>query len=130
MLLAAVLYKKITNFDEISGIFSTDDELSELYRFLRQKVEEKTDFNISTLFDNFEINDKSMIDRVINYNFPDDAVFETMIADTIKRVKLYVLQEEKEKYRDLLINSKTDDERLNYLVKIKELTDKINKEKQ
>lgn len=130
MLLAAVLYKKITNFDEISGIFSTDDELSELYRFLRQKVEEKTDFNISTLFDNFEINDKSMIDRVINYNFPDDAVFETMIADTIKRVKVYVLQEEKEKYRDLLINSKTDDERLNYLVKIKELTDKINKEKQ
>ena len=33
MLLAAILYKKITNFDEISGIFSSDDELSDLYRF-------------------------------------------------------------------------------------------------
>ena len=50
-----------------SGLFTSNDELSDLYRFLVSKIENNKDYNVSTLFDNFEIDSKSLIDKVINY---------------------------------------------------------------
>lgn len=129
MLLAGILYKKINNFSEIAGLFNSNDELSELYRFLTQKIAENEHFNASTLFDNFEIDNKSLIDKVINFNFPADEVFSVMIRDTIKRVKLYELQQEKDRLTRQIMDAKTDEERYNYLNQIKTLTEQINKEK-
>ncbi len=128
MLLASMLYKKVDNFENFSGLFTTDDELSELYKFILQKKQENKDFNVSTLFDNFDIVDKSLIDRVINYVFPSEDVFTSFLQDTIKRVKLYELKQEKQRYTTLLSNAKTDSEKVEYLTKIQELTEKINKE--
>lgn len=129
MLLASLLYKKFNDFDKVSSLFNSDDELTDLYKFLKEKCDSNKDFNVSTLFDNFEIKDKSLIDRVINYVFPDDSVYNSFLMDTIKRVNLYNLQQQKQYYTELMQHSATDAERYDYLTKIKQITDKIKKER-
>ena len=129
MLLSSLLYKKINNLDEISGLFVSNDELSKLYRFLVQKIESNADYNVSTLFDNFEITNNSLIDQVINYVFPSDDVYEQYLKETIKRVKLYELKLEKERLTKLMNESNTIEGRFAYLAKIQEIDEKIRKEK-
>lgn len=129
MLLASILYKKIENFNEISGLFTSNDELSELYKFLCEKIKQNKDYTVSTLFDNFDINANSLIDRVINYSFPSDEVFENYLVDTIKRVKIYELEKQRDDYKQKMLNSQTDEEKYQYLNKMQELTKIIAKEK-
>ncbi len=129
IILAAMLYKKIKNVDEISGVFNSNDELSELYKFLMEKITNNKDYNVSTLFDNFKIEPNSPIDRVINYNFPADEMLNSIIKDAIKRLKIYELENEKTIVTNQMLSASTDEERYNCLNKIKELTDKIIKEK-
>ncbi len=81
------------------------------------------------MFDSFEIKANSLIDKVINYIFPQDDVFETYLKDTIKRVKIYELENERDLIKNKMMNASTDAERYEYLNKLKEITDKINKEK-
>ncbi len=129
MLLASILYKKIENFDEISGLFDSNDELSELYRFLVQKIKDNVDYNVSTLFDNFDITKDSLIDKVINYNFPPDEVYKQFLSDTIKRVKLLELTNELTKLKSNLNNLKTEEELHSALKRIQELDALISKAK-
>ena len=129
MVLAAILHGKWQNFDEISGFFDGDDELSDLYANLVEKVKANKMLSISALFDEFDIASNSPIDKVINYNFPDDAVFAKMLADTIKRIKIYILQQEKDRLIKLTSATFSEAERYNYLLKIKEIDEKIRKEK-
>lgn len=128
-ILAAILYGKIKNYEDFVGIFNGDDELSELYKFFVSKIKENKTISVSTLFDNFEIKPNSYADKVINYVFPEDKVFETIIKDTTKRVKLYSLREEKDKLIQQMNSSLTDVDRYNYLSKIKKIDEIINKEK-
>lgn len=129
MLLSSILYKKIKNIDDLSGLFDSDDELSSLYAFLKEKIDNNSEYNVSMLFDNFEINDKSLIDQVINYEFPPDEVYKQYLDDTIRRVKIYELTKSLDELKSKMKNSSTVDEQISYLPKIKELQDKINKEK-
>jgi len=129
MLLASMLYKKLKNFDEIATLFVVNDELKHLYEFLKQKIEDNKDYNVSTLFDNFEIKANSLIDKVINYTFPAEGVFETYLMDTIKRIKVYELEKERDIVKNKLLNSATDEEKYENLKKMQDLTEKINKEK-
>lgn len=130
MILASMLYKKITNFEEISGLFETKDELSDLYEFLLSKIKDNANYNVSTLFDNFDINQKSLIDRVINYNFPDEDVFLRSVQDTIKRVKRFELEQLYKETQEKLLSCQTDSEKYACLDKLKDLNEKIKKEKQ
>ena len=129
MLLSSILYKKIKNIDELSGLFDSDDELSTLYEFLKDKINTNSDYNVSMLFDNFEIKDKSLIDRVINYNFPSEEVYNLYLKDTIKRVKQYEMEKSLSELKSKMLNSKTDEERNSCLQEMKELQEKIIKEK-
>ena len=129
MLLSSILYKKIKNIDDLSGLFDSDDELSSLYAFFKEKIDNNSEYNVSMLFDNFEINDKSLIDQVINYEFPPDEVYKQYLDDTIRRVKIYELTKSLDELKSKMKNSSTVDEQISYLPKIKELQDKINKEK-
>ena len=106
-------------------MFSGEDELSQLYKF----VKSKGDVTASCLFDNFEVTKDSLIDKVINYQFPADDVFAVMLKDAVKRVKIYLLEQEKVKCQASMAIALTDDERLKYLKRIQELTILINKEK-
>ncbi len=129
MLLASLLHKKITNFSEIQGLFTSNDELSDLYRFLVDKIKENKDYNVSTLFDNFDIKNNSLIDQVINYNFPEGDVFDNYLKDTIKRVTIYELEKKREDVKAKMMTATLDREKLACLEELQEITDKINKEK-
>ena len=125
-ILASMLYKK-AEIENMDNLFLTKDELKELYEFLRGKIENNKDYNVSTLFDNFEIKANSLIDKVINYNFPDN--YQTFLADTIKKVRISEFEGEKERLKQLMNNSKTIDEQFEYLAKIQDIDKLINKEK-
>lgn len=129
MLLASILHKKIKNYKEMSGLFTTNDELSELYRFLVEKIENNKDYNVSTLFDNFQISASSLIDKVINYNFPSEDVFNTYLTETINRVKVYELESKKSSVKQKMLNSASTEEQLVYLKELQEIEKQIKEVK-
>lgn len=126
-LLASILYKKITNFDDLQGLFTSNDELSDLYGFIVNKINENKDYNISSLFDNFEIKANSLIDEVINYNFPTN--FDEYLKDSIATVKLNQLETEKENLRLQLSKCISLDDQYEVLNKIKDIENQIKEVK-
>ncbi|MBO5954346.1 MAG: DNA primase [Clostridia bacterium] len=126
-ILASMLYKKIKNLEETESLFLEADELRFLYEFLKERIENNKDYNVSSLFDSFEISSNSLIDQIINYDFPKD--FETYLEDTIKTVRKHEIDNQKEKLKELMNNAQTIDERFFYLSKIQELDKMSNKEK-
>ncbi len=129
MLLASILYKKIENFENFSGLFSSNDELSELYKFLVQKKNANEDVTVSSLFDNFDISKNSLIDRVINYVFPETDVYNRLLSDTIKRVNQLKIDDELKELKAKLSNVKSNEELTEILKRMQELTVLKNKEK-
>ena len=129
MLLASILYKKIENFENFSGLFGSNDELSELYKFLVQKKNANEDITVSSLFDNFDISKNSLIDRVINYVFPETDVYNQLLSDTIKRVNQLKIDDELKELKAKLSNVKSNEELTETLKRMQELTVLKNKEK-
>lgn len=129
MLLASILYKKINNFEDIAGLFAGNDELSELYKFLVEKINNNKDYTVSSLFDNFEINSSSLIDKVINYTFPADDVYEIYLKETIKKIKITELETIKKELQSSLNNCATQDEVVAKLNEIKQIESKIKEVK-
>ena len=127
LLLASVLYKKTDKLSEISGLFTSNDELSNLYRFLVSKVELNKDYNVSTLFDNFDISNGSLIDKVINYVFPNDEVLETYLNETIVRIKIYELEQKREEIKRKLPNCNSTEEQYVYLQEMQEIEKQIKR---
>ena len=126
MLLASVLYKKIQNLDDVEVIFNADDELKPLYTYIKQKLAENKNVTVSSLFDEFQVDDNSLIDKVINYSFPEEKVFNVYLTDTINRVKQYALKQEYEKIKQKMLTAATEGEQLEFLAKLNELSKKIN----
>lgn len=129
MLLASILYKKIKNLDEISELFDDNDELSELYKFLTEKIKNNQDFSVSALFDNFDINSKSLIDKVINYNFPADDVYETYLKETINKIKVNKLEKLKKDLQASLNNCSSQEELETKLNEMRQIEIKIKEVK-
>lgn len=129
MLLSSILYKKVKNLNEISELFDTEDELTALYNYLIEKINTNQEFSVSSLFDDFDINSKSLIDRVINYNFPPDDVYEIYLKETIAKIKLYKLEKLKKEVQQSLNKCSTQEEIENKLNDIKQLEIKIKEVK-
>ena len=125
-ILASMLYKK-AEIENISTLFLTQDELKDLYEFLREKIENNKDYNVSSLFDSFEIKANSLIDKVVNYNFPEN--YKDFLSDTIKKVRINELETEKAHLKQLMSNSASVDEQFEFLKQIQEIDKMINKEK-
>ena len=125
-ILASMLYKK-AQIENLENLFLSQDELKDLYEFLRAKIEDNKDYNVSTLFDSFDIKANSLIDQVINYNFPEN--FQEFLTDTIKKVRINEFETERERLKQLMSGAKTIDEQFEYLAKIQEIDKLINKEK-
>ena len=94
---------------------------------MRGKIEDNKDYNVSTLFDSFDIKANSLIDQVINYNFPEN--FQEFLTDTIKKVRINEFETERERLKQLMTGAQTIDEQFEYLAKIQEIDKLINKEK-
>ncbi len=126
MILAAILYKKIENFENYSGLFDSDDELSKLYQFIALRAKNNEIFTISSLFDNFDIKDKSLIDKVINFNFPPDEIFNQQLADAEKQMQKHQLKQRYEVLKLQMIAETDTAKQREYLAKLQELTKRIN----
>ena len=100
-----------------------------MYNYLTQKIENNKDYNVSSLFDSFDVKANSLIDKVINYNFPADEVFETYLKETIKKVRIYELEKERDLIKNKMLNATTDEEKYESLKQLQEITSIINKEK-
>jgi len=129
MLLSSILYKKLNNFEQVSGLFDGNDELSELYRFLVEKINNNKDCAVSSLFDNFEISSNSLIDKVINYSFPSDDVYDQYLNETIQKIKIHDLEQQKKLLQQNLNNVDTLDERIDILNNMKQIENKIKEVK-
>lgn len=125
VILAGIIYKKFTPDRDYSFFFKKDDELGELYEYLKNNP----DTTPSSLFDNFEITNNSLIDKVINYQFEPDEIYETILKDCLKVAKMEQLKQEQFYYQSAMLTATTDEERMNYLKKFQEIVNEMNKEK-
>ena len=97
-----------------------------MYTYIKQKLAENKNVTVSSLFDEFQVDDNSLIDKVINYSFPEEKVFNVYLTDTINRVKQYALKQEYEKIKQKMLTATTEGEQLEFLAKLNELSKKIN----
>ena len=70
-----------------------------------------------------------MIDRVINYVFPETDVYNQLLSDTIKRVNQLRIDDELKELKAKLSNVKSNEELTETLKRMQELTVLKNKEK-
>ena len=91
--------------------------------------EENKDFNPSTLFDNFDIDKNSLIDKVVNYVFPSEDVYKDFLRDTIKTVKLYELNRQRDAMLKQITALDSVDARIELMRRIKIIDEQIIKEK-
>lgn len=127
LILASLLYKKITNSKDYSDLFEASDEYTEIYNFILEKEKTEQNINISTLYSNFNITPNSIWDKIINYNFPEDIVFKDYFYDSVKRLRITALKTKKDNYKSQL-NHITSLDQMYYIVeKIKEIDIMIKK---
>ena len=81
------------------------------------------------MFDSFEINANSLIDKVINYVFPEDSVFDQYLKDTINRVKVYELEQQLQIIQQKMLTSSSTEEQYVYLREYQDLQKKIKEVK-
>ena len=127
LILSSLLYKKITNIDDYADLFSENDEFSEIFNYISTNYKENKTINISSLYTIFSISPNSVWDKVINFNFPQDEVFKEYLADSTRRLRIFILKQRKELYKTQLSKISSIEEMYNYMAKIKEIDQLILK---
>lgn len=127
LILASLLYKKVTNPENFADLFEETDEFSEIFKFILEKTKTAQNINISTLYSSFDIAPNSVWDKIINYNFPDEVVFKDYFYDSVKRLRIFSLKAKKEKYKSQLNHISSLDQMYYIVGKIKEVDDMIKK---
>lgn len=127
LILASLLYKKVSNAENYLDLFENNDEFSEIYNFILEKIKSEQNINISTLYSSFNITPNSVWDKIINYNFPEDVVFKDYFYESVKRLRITSLKTKKEDLK-LQLNHISSLDQMYYIVgKIKEVDDMIKK---
>lgn len=127
LILASLLYKKISNIESFSDIFDNSGEFTEIYSFIKEKLNNSQNINISTLYSTFNILPDSVWDKIINYNFPDESVFKDYFYDSVKRLRISSLKTKKDDFKAQLNHISSLDQMYYIVGKIKELDDAIKK---
>ena len=125
--LASLLYSKITNVNDYSDLFETEDDYKQVYDYILDKVSNNQDINISTIYSYFDIEKDSVWDKVINYQFPDESVFESYLQDSVIRLRVSKLRAQKMIVKSRISNATSFDEKYEYLAKIKQIDENIAK---
>lgn len=130
LILASLLYKRIASPSDYQDIFEANDEFKEVFEYLKQKQDRGENVNISTTYSEFDITPDSAWDKVINYNFPEDAVFKNYLNESLNRLRLKLIKDKRARLTESLKNIKDLTELHNVVSKIKEIDEtilKINK---
>lgn len=125
--LASLLYGKIKSPNEYCELFTIDDDYKIVYNYLAEKLNKGEDINISTIYSCFDIETDSVWDKVINYNFPNDEVFNDYLQDSVKRLRVGKLKSERQILKAKMAQCQNIDEKYSYLSQIKLLDDSIAK---
>lgn len=125
--LSSLLYKRIENVRDYEDIFEAEDEYKEIFDYLKKKIDLKENINISTIYSMFNITPTSLWDRVINYNFPDDAVYNKFLHESLNRLRLKLIKDKRARLSSNLKNIKDLEELRSAMTKIKELDETIMK---
>lgn len=125
--LASLLYSKTNKINDFSDLFEEEDEYKQIYDYILDKVSNNQDINISTIYSCFDIEKDSVWDKVINYQFPQDDVFDEYLNDSVRRLRINKLQVQKQIIKAKISSLNNFDEKYEYLSKIKTIDEQIEK---
>lgn len=124
-ILASLLYNKTNKINALQDIFETNNEYKQVYDYILNKVSNNQDINISTIYACFDIEKDSVWDKVINYSFPNEDVFEDYLVDCVYRLRLNKLQIKKQQIKSKIATTANFDEKYEYLNQMKQLDNQI-----
>lgn len=129
--LASVLYEKdYADIQEIANYFNEESEMAELYSYMKQKKDTNSEIMITNLFNDFQIENDSDLNKIINYNFDLlDVVDKEYYADCLKTLKINRLNKQKNDLKDKLKTAKDNEQIFEYLSEIKKIDEEIKKER-
>ena len=125
--LASLLYKKVANIQEYSDLFQDDDKFKVVYSYITDKFGNNEDINISTIYSCFDVERDCVWDKVINYTFPNDEVFQTYFNESVARLRIGALQNKKQQLKAKISQVNNLDEKYEYLSQMKQLDNQIAK---
>ena len=121
------MYGKTRKTDELNQLFEVQDEYKQVYDYILDKLSNNQDINISTIYSCFDIEKDSVWDKVINYQFPHDEVFEYYLNDSVTRLRISKLNNQKQVIKSRLSNVVNLDEKFALLGQMKNIDDQILK---
>jgi DNA primase len=126
-ILASLLYKKETQTNKFEDLFNINDEYGQIYTYILDKISNNQDINISTVYSDFDIASDSVWDKVINYQFPSDEVFNSYLRDCEYRLRINKFRKAKQEIKSQLSASTNLDEKYDCLAKLKLIDSQIAK---
>ncbi len=123
--LASLLYGRVSNYKDFIDIFNENDEYSEIFNYILNKLDNNQDINISTIYSTFDIEKEGLWDRIINYQFPKDEVFDAYFKDCVKRLKISKLNNQKQALKTKMTSVESFDEKYEYLNQMKLIDEQI-----
>lgn len=129
--LASILYSKpYANINDVKEYFYEENEITELYNYLRDKKQNSKNIVITNLFDEFMIEKDSDLNKIINYNFELlNIVEKEYYAGCLKTLKIDNLNKQKNELKDKLKTAKDNAQIFEYLSEIKNIDSEILKER-
>lgn len=129
-ILSSLLYQKVNNINDFLDIFENNDDYKEVFDYIKTKMDNKENINISTIYSIFNIVPNSVWDKVINYNFPDNSVFNDYFFDSLNRLRLKLIKDKRKRLTTSLKSIKDSEELKKVMKQISEIDEiiaKINK---
>lgn len=125
--LASLLYGKVANVKDYIDLFDVKDEYKEVFDYIFNKLSNNQDINISTIYSCFDIENNSVWDNVINYEFPQEQVFEAYLQDCVVRLRINKLRRKKQMLKSKIAEVVNIDEKFEYLNEMKLIDEQISK---
>ncbi|MBQ3502947.1 MAG: toprim domain-containing protein, partial [Clostridia bacterium] len=123
--LASMLYNKISEPYKYEDLFEVADEYKDIYNYLSDKINNKQDINISTIYSCFDIEKDSVWDKVINYKFPADEVFNSYLQDCVVRLRISKLKIKKQTLKINLASINDFEQKYQILAEMKSIDEQI-----
>ena len=105
------MYKKISNIQDFADLFILQDDYKQIYDYILDKLSNNQDINISSIYSCFDIEKDSVWDKVINYTFPSDDVFQNYLTESVLRLRIGILKNEKQIIKTKMTTCENIDEK-------------------
>lgn len=124
LVLASILYKKVANPKDFLDVMeNAPQEYKEIMDYLlaNQTV------NISTVYSEFNIAPNSLWDKVINFRFPADEIFNVYFNESVRRLRITLLKQKRSELSLDLKNISTMEEMMQKVGAIKDIDARIKR---